>query len=260
VPFYRVGDIKYYRFSSLENPKIYHAIFTRQGGLSPYPWCSLNFGASVGDDIDRVKQNRWKALSALDINPVNVYDVYQVHGNKVVITDRPLGMNEMHLKADAIITAQTKVTLLMRFADCVPIFLFDPVAHVIGIAHAGWAGTVNKIVAKVVAIMRKDFDSKPGNIMAAIGPSIGPEHYPVGEEVIANVRKNFGDQLERVLQYRDGKSYLDLWKANQLVLNEAGVKQVEIAGICTQCNVTDWYSHRAEQGKTGRFGAVLGLI
>jgi YfiH family protein len=260
VPFYQAGDIKYFRFPSLENLEIYHAIYTRQGGFSPSPWSSLNFGASVGDEIDRVKQNRWKALSALDINPLNVYDVYQVHGDQVVITDRPLEMNETHIKADAIITNQRKVTLLMRFADCVPILMFDPIAHVIGIAHAGWAGTVNKIAAKVVAKMRQNFGSKSGDIMTAIGPSIGPEHYPVGEDVIAHVRRHFGDQIERLIRCKNGKSYLDLWKANQLVLNEAGVNQVEIAGICTQCNVADWYSHRAEHGKTGRFGAVLGLI
>ncbi len=255
----QVGSIKYYRFSSFENQGLFHAVFTRHGGISPPPWKSLNFGASVGDDIIRVKQNRKCALSAIDIQQDSVYDVHQVHSTEIVITDRSLTADEPHIKADAIITYRPGITLLMRFADCVPVFLFDPVKRVIGLAHAGWIGTINKIARKVVLKMEQEFGTKPGDILAAIGPSIGPDHYVVGKEVIDGVISSFGDQGGHLIIRHDNKSFFDLWKANQDVLKEAGVSNIEVAEICTQCNLDDWYSHRGEHGKTGRFGVVLGL-
>jgi len=260
VPFHQAGSITYFRFSSLENPRLYHAIYTRHGGFSPAPWKSLNFGASVGDDPERVRQNREKALTILDINPHGVYDTYQVHSNEIVVTDRPLGMNESHIKADGIITNKPGVTLMMRFADCVPIILFDPVRYAIGIVHAGWIGTVNKIVAKAVTQMKESYGTIPGDIMAAIGPSIGACHYPVGTELIEKVQIRFGDEAEEIISHINGKFHLDLWEANHHILNEIGVVNVEIAGICTSCDLDNWYSHRGEHGKTGRFGVVLGLF
>lgn len=259
MQFYQAGSIKYYRFSSFENQGLYHAVFTRQGGISPSPWKSLNFGASVGDDLKRVWQNRERAIVALGIKPNSVYDVYQVHSTEVVLTDRPLAPNEPHIRADAIMTNKPNVTLMMRFADCVPIFLFDPINRVIGISHAGWIGTINKIAGKTVQKMRHYFGTKPNNIHAAIGPSIGPDHYVVGKEVIEKVELSFGDMADQVIINNQSKSYFNLWQANHMVLTEAGVNNIEIAGICTNCNLDDWYSHRGEHGKTGRFGAVIGL-
>src|SRR5512135_3184762 len=109
----RAGPIRYYRFSSFEEQGIYHAVFTRHGGISPSPWASLNFGASVGDDRARVQHNKEQALSALGIGMNTVYDVYQVHSSDIVITDRPLLENEAHFKADAILTNVPGVTLMM---------------------------------------------------------------------------------------------------------------------------------------------------
>lgn len=259
VPFYQVGAIKYFTFSSLENKGIYHAIFTRHGGVSPSPWKSLNFGGSVGDDPNRVMQNREKALATINCTQIGIFDVYQVHSTEVVMTDRPLAKNEPHVKADAMITNQSHLTLLMRFADCVPILLYDPVHHVAGIVHAGWKGTVNKVAAKTVLQMHQNCSTQPGDILAAIGPAIGPDHYSVNNDVIEQFQKNFSNVIDQLISYNNGKTYLDLWRANQLVLSAAGVDQVEIAEICTQCNMDDWYSHRGEHGKTGRFGVVLGL-
>ncbi len=259
MPFTQDGAIRYFRFDSLDKPGLFHAIFTRRGGVSPSPWHSLNMGASVGDTIERVKQNREKALQLVGVDPAKIYDVYQVHSDEVVHTDRPLDKNEPHIKADAIITNRPGVTLLMRFADCVPILFFDPIRYAIGIAHAGWIGTVNKIAAKTVKDMGQKFGSQPEDLWAAIGPSIGPDHYPVGYDVILRVKENFASQSDQLLTNRNGKSYLDLWLANQVALTEVGIRHIEIAGICTSCNLADWYSHRGEHGKTGRFGAVIGL-
>jgi YfiH family protein len=259
MPFYQDGPIRYFRFHSLEKPGIRHAIFTRRGGVSPAPWHSLNLGGSVGDDIERVRRNREKALNVLGIDPANIYDVYQVHSDRVVISDKPLAKDEPHVKADAIITNNPSVTLMMRFADCVPILLFDPVKRAVGIAHAGWIGTINKIAAKTVTQMQQNFGSQPEDMLAAIGPSIGPDHYPVGDDVIAQVVLSFKNNAEQLITQRNRKSFFDLWKANKLILNEVGLSHIEIASICTSCNLADWYSHRGEHGKTGRFGAVVGL-
>ncbi len=188
-----------------------------------------------------------------------MYDVYQVHSTEIVCTDKPLAVGEPHLKADAIITNIPNICLMMRFADCVPILLFDPEKRVVGIAHAGWIGTVNKIAGKTVTKMVQNFGTNPTDVLAAIGPSIGPDHYQVGEDVINKVDNSFGNSSEKLFVHKDGKSYFDLWKANQIVLTEVGVNKIEVAGICTQCNLNDWYSHRGEHGKTGRFGVVLGL-
>ena len=259
MQFFQVGSIKYYQFASFENQGLYQAVFTRHGGISPSPWESLNFGASVGDDIYRVKQNRGNALAVLNVRSDSIFDVHQVHSTDVVLTARALRQNEPHIKADAIITRTPNITLMMRFADCVPILLFDPTNRVIGLAHAGWIGTVNKIAGKTLQKMNMEFGTNPEDVLAAIGPSIGPDHFAVGNDVIEKVNSSFGDTAKHLIIRQKGKSFFNLWKANQVVLNEAGVKNIEIAEICTNCNLDEWYSHRGEYGKTGRFGVIMGL-
>ena len=259
MPFFESGSIKYYRCTSLENQGLYHAFFTRHGGFSPDPWRSLNFGASVGDDIQRVVHNREIAFGCLDLKPDSVYDVYQIHSTEVVRTDRPLSKYETHINADAIISNKPSVTLLMRFADCVPILLFDPIKRAIGIVHAGWIGTVGRILQKTVSALIENYKSIPGDIIAVIGPSIGPDHYSVRVDVIEQVCKSFKTNSDQVIRKENGKYYFNLWKANQIILSEMGVEKIEVAGICTGCNLNDWYSHRGEKGSTGRFGVVIGL-
>jgi YfiH family protein len=259
VTFYQYGNINCLKFQSLEDQGIYHAVFTRKGGFSPSPWQSLNFGASVGDEIENVNRNRATALSALGIKKESVYDLFQVHSSNVVITNKPYRRGEEHIKGDGILTDQANITLLMRFADCVPVLLFDPVNRVVGIVHAGWMGTVKQIVRKAITMMAKSFLSKPGDIIATIGPSIGPDHYSVGIEVIEKLSESFGKNSTQFLAQRNEKIYLDLWSANQYLLLDAGVNNIEVVKFCTCCNLDDWYSHRGEGGKTGRFGVIIGI-
>jgi len=131
---------------------------------------------------------------------------------------------------------------------------------VIGIAHAGWQGTVLKVAKAVIEKMEIHYGSRSRNILAGIGPSIGPECYEIGNDVAEKMQESFGKCMAEVVSTKDGKDTLDLWKANQLTLMEAGVEQIEISGICTACNTMDWYSHRAENAKTGRFGALISLM
>lgn len=258
MSFQTNGELNYYQFDSFDRA-LYQAVFTRKGGASPEPWASLNMGGTVGDDRRNVNENRQRALTALRRDLNNVYDVWQVHGTEVVIARVPRTPPEPHSKADAILTDQPGLTLMMRFADCVPIFLHDPIRHVAGIVHAGWLGTVLGTALASVQAMQAEFGSDPANLLAGIGPSIGPDHYEIGADVVLRVRQAFGIDTSGLLAERGEHTYLNLWAANRLQLERAGVKQIEIAGLCTACHIDDWFSHRAEHGRTGRFGALIGI-
>lgn len=259
MSFRSVGDIRFFQFEQLGH-NLVHAIFTRWGGVSPEPWASLNLGSTVGDNLNCVQENRRLALAALERNPASVYDVWQVHGVEVVIAEAPRSSEVPHMQADAILTDKPGLTLMMRFADCVPILLRDPVRKVVGIAHAGWMGTVRGTVRYTIEAMQKRYRSNPIDIQAAIGPSIGPDHYEVGSDVVSQVKQTFGKDSAKLLSADIGQTRFDLWAANQLLLEQAGVRNIEVAGLCTACHTEDWYSHRAEKGRTGRFGAIIALV
>jgi polyphenol oxidase len=259
MTFHQPDSIRYFTFDSLESAGVKHAIFTRRGGLSPPPWASLNVGGLLGDDPERVLGNRVLSFHQLDSPPESVYDVWQVHSAEVVCATAPRPPEVPHRKADAILTNRPAITLFMRFADCVPILLFDPLRRIAGIVHAGWLGTVRKTITAAVEAMHSTYASHPPDILAGIGPSIGAHHYPVGPEVATQVRAAFGQDSSALLSVQDGAVHFDLWAANRLLLEQAGLRQIEIAGICTACHPEDWYSHRGENGKTGRFGALIAL-
>jgi YfiH family protein len=256
MPFSQQSGLRYYQFDTLN---IRHAIFTRHGGTSQGPWSSLNVGGTVGDEIEHVRENRRLSFKALGCKPESIFDVWQVHSADVVYADAPRNMDEPYLKADIILTDRPEVTLYMRFADCVPIMVHDPVKGVVGVSHAGWLGTVRDVAGATVNAMCERYGSKPSDVIACIGPSIGPDHYEVGENVISQAKHLFGKDSDLVLQPHNGSVHFDLWAANRFLLERAGVSQIELAGICTACHTDDWFSHRAEKGKTGRFGALISL-
>ena len=259
MPFYQPDQIRYYAFDSLAEFPLDQAVFTRRGGVSPAPWASLNMGGTVGDDPELVKRNKELALNVFHRSPNSVFDVFQVHSADVVCSDVPRPASEPHQRADIILTDQPGLTLMMRFADCVPIMLFDPGQHVVGLVHAGWVGTLKKAVNAAVQAMQTRYGSRPREIRAAIGPSIGPDHYEVGADVVTQANQVFGEQAVSLLPVMNNRVHFDLWGANRLLLEMAGVEQIEVAGVCTACHLEDWFSHRAEHGKTGRFGALIGL-
>ena len=239
--------------------KCIHGFFTRKGGVSTEPWASLNQGGTVGDERINTIENRKRAFDFFNRKVESIYDVWQVHGNTVICADTPRKLDEPHLKADAILTNKPELTLFMRFADCVPILLFDPVKNVIGGVHAGWKGTVNNIVGETVKTLENKYGVNPADLIAGIGPSIGPDHYIVGEEVYAMAATTFGHDLDQVIEISAGLMHFNLWRANEYLLEKQGIKAIECAKICTACNLEDWYSHRAENGATGRFGALIAL-
>ena len=259
MPVSTAGDIRYFTFDLFAGKRLKQGIFMRQGGVSPAPWDTLNTATSVGDRRENIIQNRARIFDTAGRKVESLYDVWQIHSNQVIFTDRARGLESQPIKADAIVTDRPEVTLYMRFADCVPIFLYDPEHKVVGIVHAGWKGTVNKLAKEAVEAMHVRYKTDPGQVLAGIGPSIGPDHYEIGSDVRILADYAFKADAAKVIQGFNGRTTLDLWKANALVLNEAGVNEIEVAGICTACNTIDWFSHRAEHGKTGRFGAIFAL-
>lgn len=258
MTFSQQNGIRYYTFDIFPE-SVTQAVFTRQGGVSPQPWDSLNVGGSIGDEIERVRANRIRSFQAMGRTPDSIFDVWQVHSADVVYADAPRPLDSAYQKADIILTDNSQVTLFMRFADCVPILLHDPKKKIVGLVHSGWLGTVRGAVRSAVEAMEARYGSDPGDILAAIGPSIGVDHYEVGEDVIAQVNQAFGADAQSLLEPHGERLHFNLWAANRLLLERAGVNQIEVAGICTACNEADWFSHRGQKGKTGRFGALLAL-
>lgn len=254
-----LGPLRLFEFDLFPGTQIVHGIFTRHGGVSPQPWKSLNLGGLNGDSRENVIENRRRIFDALGRPVDTIFDVWQVHSADVICPQQPRRLDSQHQKADAIATNRPDITLFMRFADCVPVFFYDPVKRVVAIAHAGWQGTVKNIVARTVETMQVKFASQPADILAGIGPSIGPDHYEVGDDVVQAVRGVLGERSPEVISRKNGRFRLDLWGTNQILLEQAGVRCVEVAGICTACHMHDWYSHRGEHGATGRFGALLAL-
>jgi polyphenol oxidase len=259
MPFIQSSGTRYFTFESFQRQDIVSGIFTRLGGVSPSPWASLNMGGTVGDDPQRVQENRRRAFETLNRPFESNYDVWQVHSADVVCTDAPRLPDVPHLKADVILTDKPEVTLLMRFADCVPILLYDPQRRVVGLAHAGWLGTVRRTLKAAVEAMQSHYRCRPQDILAGIGPSIGMHHFEVGPDVVGQVQSAFGKDSSHLLHEENGRIKFDLWEANCLILRGCGVNRIEVAGICTACNLEDWFSHRGENGKAGRFGALIGL-
>ncbi|MGD2161582.1 MAG: peptidoglycan editing factor PgeF [Anaerolineales bacterium] len=250
--------INYFQFDSFHSLPVDHAIFTRQGGVSPAPWATLNVGGTVGDEMDRVRINQQRALQAIRRAPQSVYDAWQVHSATHIFTNEPRN-GKPFVKADILLTDAPDVTLFMRFADCVPIMLVDMKKRAVALAHAGWLGTVRGAALSAVSALKEHCGSKPQDLCAGLGPSIGPDHYEVGEDVLEVFSDAFPGQSEQHFHRTNGRLYLNLWSANETQLRSVGVERIEIASMCTACDLDHWFSHRAEQGMTGRFGAALAL-
>lgn len=255
----QAGELRFYVFENFNPAIVDQAVFARHGGQSPAPYASLNLSISTGDTRENVRANRERAFEAAGRDPTSVADLWQVHSATVVVADAPNAPDQSQGKADALITDRPDVTLLLRFADCVPILLFDPKRPAVGLVHAGWRGTLARVSTAAVEAMGARYGSRPADLHAAIGPSIGPCHYAVGEEVVAQTRATFEHADDDLLARVNGSHHLDLWAANARALREAGVSNIEVAGLCTACHTAEFFSHRGEGPVTGRFGALIGL-
>lgn len=251
--------LAFYRFDGLGAPPVLHAISTRLGGHSQAPFAALNIGHTVGDDPEAVERNHALLYAALGLSAEWVVTARQVHGNRVVVATEAHAGQTMP-ETDALVTDAAGLYLMLRFADCVPVMLYDPQRRAVGLAHAGLQGTLARVTARTVEAMVTQLACRAGDLRAAIGPSIGPCCYQVGPEVTEAFREAFPDAPHLLSRgSADGRAYLDLWAANALQLARAGVRQIEVSRLCTACRTDLFFSHRAEQGRTGRFAALIGL-
>jgi len=278
-------------------PELVHGVFTRHGGTSPAPYHSLNTTHSIlrekRDAVENVLQNRRLVLEALDIADSPCVTLWQIHGADVHVYEpdapwrsdwssasyfQPGWTPETIRKGDAIITQTRGMALTMSFADCTPLLFYDPVQHVIGIAHGGWRGTARGVTLTTIEAMQQRFGSHIEDIHAAIGPTIGECCYEVSEEVRAIFlgRANFDEDpiAERFRPLlREAASFgivqengrdslrLNLQETHRRLLLLAGLRpeHIEAANICTGCNTADFFSHRKENGQTGRFPVTIML-
>lgn len=257
--FCESNELKYFQFNSFPSDLLTHGIFTRNGGVSEESFSSLNVSQSTGDSRENVIENRKRIFETLKRPMTSIYDVWQVHSADVIYTNKSRKLLEKHVQADAILTDSNQVSLFMQFADCVPILIFDPTKSVIGITHAGWQGTVRRIIQNTIKNMQEKFECDPVNIIAGIGPSIGPDHYEVGKNVMDAVKTELSEFSTDIIKNKNGKLFFNLWEANRMQLIQCGVRQIEVAEICTACDLENWYSYRMEGQKSGRFGVLFGL-
>ena len=261
-----LNDLEFFSFESFGRfPEVTNVAVSRKGGSSGGEFAELNLSLNAGDDPDVVLDNRARLSFVTGASPDLLTLGGQVHGvNVAVVPDDGIGgggSGRFIPETDAMVTRAPDVPLVILAADCVAVSLYDPENGAAGIAHAGWKGTLGSIAARTVDKMKSEFGSDPASLHAGIGPSIGPCCYEVGEDVIGRfyaADRVTADEVLRAGKQR-GTASLDLWKANKLVLESAGVppENIEVAGLCTACNPEDFYSHRAEGGNTGRFAGLL---
>jgi hypothetical protein len=254
----KAGGIVTYHFESLAAEGLAHAVFTRLGGASVGWFTALNVGHTVGDDQAAVAENHARVYARLDLDADRVASPRQVHGNHVAqVMSADAGRSFPN--TDGLVTDAPRTALLLRFADCQPILLYDPARHALGLIHAGWRGVAQGIARRAVEAMRDAFGSRPQDLIAGLGPAIGPCCYTVGHNVAAAMGYALPHWDQAMVLEGEDLWRLDLSAANAQQLAAEGVRQIEHGNLCTACHLDEFYSHRGENGQTGRFAVVAYL-
>lgn len=263
------GEVVYLTYPLLEETgAVVHGFSTRLGGVSKGVCSSMNLSFSRGDEEEAVYENYHRIAEAVGFPYESIVCSDQTHTTNVIKVgkeDRGSGFlfPRSYHDVDGLITNEPEVTLATFYADCVPLYLVDPVKKAIGLSHSGWRGTVGKIGKITVEAMEREFGSKPEDILAAIGPSICQECYEVSEDVAEEFRKIYSQDLwkEILLDKGNEKYQLNLWEACRQNFLEAGVlsEHIILPEICTCCNPEFLFSHRASHGKRGNLAAFLML-
>jgi YfiH family protein len=225
---------------------------TRLGGLSVSPYNELNLGFSSGDDLEIIKQNRKLFFDALGISENNIAWSKLVHSNKVLVADKPMKGEG----CDAVITNQPNVFACVSIADCTPVLIYDPKQKAVAAIHAGWRGTVAKIVTETLKAMQTNYGTRGENCLAFVGACIGEKNFEVGDEVAVQ----FSSDVKR-FDPEKKKYFVDLKKENKKQLLDFGLKEsnIEISNYCTITDNDKFFSYRKEKGVTGRMLAVIGM-
>ena len=263
------NGVPYFVFKNLENTGLVrHGFSTRLGGVSEGFLGSMNLSFTRGDDPEKVRENFRRMGTAIGFETKDLVLSDQTHTTNVRLVteeDRGKGFDKEkdYADTDGLITNVPGLMLVTIYADCVPLYFVDPVHKAIGLSHSGWKGTVHRMGKVTLERMAEEFGTRPEDVQAAIGPSICQDCYEVSEDVARAFMDEFADQLDDRLVYRkdNGKYQLNLWRANELVLLEAGIRpeHLTITNVCTCCNPELLFSHRASHGQRGNLGAFLGL-
>lgn len=241
------------------------AFTTREGGVSQGMFESLNLSFSRGDDRQAVTENYRRVAQALGGEISDIVCSDQTHTTNVIRVDKSYGgygvtREKPYRDVDGLVTDEPGLILATFYADCVPLYFVDPVHRAIGLSHSGWRGTVNRMGEKTLEVMKKEFSTRPEDVLAAVGPSICQDCYEVSDDVATAFAEEFpGHEEEILIPKGNGKYQLDLWKSNEIVLREAGIceEHLAVTNLCTCCNPMLLFSHRASQGRRGNLGAFL---
>ncbi|HOQ15952.1 MAG: peptidoglycan editing factor PgeF [Epulopiscium sp.] len=267
LSFHNKNDLYYITFPAFDaSQQVRHCFSTRLGGLSQGPYQSLNLGLGRGDDDEKVYGNYKLLCEAIGINHEKLIFTNQIHDNHIKII-RKEDLEKYNMKnwvkgTDGLVTNIPNVPLVTLYADCVPLFFLDTKKKVIGLAHAGWRGTVKKIALRMIEIFINEFNSNPKDILAAIGPSIGKCCFEVDFSVADAFQKAFKNTHKIIFPIENEKFMIDLWEANKEALTEGGLplSNITVTDLCTKCHHDIFFSYRADKGQTGRLAAVMELI
>ncbi len=261
-------EVPYLTYNRLRDiPFINHAFSTRLGGVSKDVFASMNLSFGRGDPEKNVTENYKRFCKAAGFEYDSLVASAQVHETvvrKVTAEDRGVGIYRPKdmISVDALITDDPCVTLVTYYADCTPVFLVDTKQKAIGLAHAGWRGTVGNIVGEVVKSMKKEFGTEPKDLVCAVGPVIGTCCYEVSADCADEFRKLFDDECGVInITEKADKFMIDLALANAILLKRTGVdfENIVISDLCTKCNSDLLWSHRATNGKRGTMSAFMCL-
>lgn len=239
-----------------------HGFTTRLGGVSTGVWSTMNLSTSRGDDAEAVKENRRRLAEAAGLDADRMVYTAQTHTTHVeTVTEADAGRPLPD--TDGMITNVPGLCLVTFYADCVPLYFVDPVKRAIGLSHSGWRGTAGKMANVTVRRMQEVFGTDPGDLIAAIGPSICQDCYEVSEDVIRQFQENYEKKDWESLYYEkpNGKYQLDLWRANEINFLEAGIlrEHMAVTNVCTCCNPEVLFSHRVMGTNRGNLSAFLAL-
>ena len=243
-----------------------HCFTTRIGGVSKGIYESLNLSFTRGDEDAAVRENFRRLAGAMETDVSKFVFTDQTHTTnvrRVTAEDAGKGIvkERDYTDIDGLITNEPGLVLSTFYADCVPLYFVDPVHRAIGMSHSGWKGTVGKMGAATIKAMKREFGTEAKDLVCAIGPSICQDCYEVGEDVAGEFQKAFPDTVVLQKGKQEGKYQLDLWKANEQLLLDAGIRKehLEITDLCTCCNPELLFSHRASHGQRGNLCAFLEL-
>lgn len=261
------NELVYHTSDILENGGIVHGFSTRLGGVSKGHFASLNLqkNGPEPDSWENVLENYRRFCEALGTDVRNVVRSKQVHEDTVrhvTEADRGKGLFAARdYTADALVTNEPGLNLMVFSADCIILLLHDPVSRCVGAVHAGWRGTALDLPAKAVREMGRLFGAKPENIRVAVGPGIGPCCFETYDDVPDAMRGAFGSGAEDYIRPRGAKWTVDLKGVNAWRLREAGVRgeQIDVCPTCTACHTDLYWSHRVMGNKRGLQGALIGL-